>query len=71
MFSRLVFFVKKHFLPDRLKVDRGFMLSMVIIIVFGLIMLSSASSIIAYSKYNDTYFQSAKQALVKIEIELN
>lgn len=56
MFSRLVFFIKKHFLPDRLKVDRGFMITILIIVVFGLIMLSSASSIIAYSTYNDSYY---------------
>lgn len=56
MFSRFTFFIKKHFLPDRLKIDRGFLFTIIIIIIFGLIMMTSASSIIAYSKFNDTYY---------------
>lgn len=56
MFSRLWFSLKKHFLPDRLKIDRVFLITIFIIILFGLVMLSSASSIVAYSSYNDTYY---------------
>lgn len=56
MFSRFTFFIKKHFLPERLTIDRGFMICIIVIITFGLIMLTSASSIIAYSTYNDAYY---------------
>jgi cell division protein FtsW len=67
MFSRLTFFIKKHFLPERLKVDRGFMITIIVIVLFGLLMLTSASSIIAYSTYDDAYYF-LKHQLVSVTI---
>ena len=56
MFARLSSLFKRHSSPSRLKIDQSFLVTVVIIILFGLVMLSSASSIVAYNTYGDTYY---------------
>ncbi len=56
MFSRLVYFFKKHSLPDRLETDRRLLLIVGLLVVFGIVMLASASSVVAYNTYGDAYY---------------
>lgn len=56
MFSKLIFFFKRHFSAERLQVDPVFRATIIVLVVFGLIMLTSASSIVAYNTYHDAYY---------------
>lgn len=56
MFSRLFSFVQRYFTADRLRVDQPFAWVVIILVAFGLVMLTSASSVVAYSTYSDSYY---------------
>ncbi len=57
MFGKLSKIFKRHveFTPERLEADKGLYIVVGLLVVFGLVMLASASSIVAYNKYQDTY----------------
>ncbi|MCX6792898.1 MAG: putative lipid II flippase FtsW [Candidatus Falkowbacteria bacterium] len=63
MFARLKALFNKHveFSPDRLESDQVFKVVVALLLIFGLIMLASASSITAYNSYQDTYYFFKKQ----------
>ncbi len=67
MFKRLTLLFKRHSSPSRLHIDRPFLVTTIVIIFFGLIMLSSASSIVAYNTYNDAYYF-LKHQLISVAI---
>jgi cell division protein FtsW len=58
MFSRLIALFRRHidFSPKRLEADRALYITIGLLLLFGLIMLASASSIVAYNSYHDTYY---------------
>lgn len=58
MFARLKNLFQRHveFAPQRLDIDRGLYITIGLLLLFGLVMLASASSIVAYNTYNDTYY---------------
>lgn len=55
----------KHveFSPEKLESDQVFKIVVILLLIFGLVMLASASSITAYNTYQDTYFFFKKQLL--------
>jgi len=63
MFARLKTFFNKHveFSPERLESDQVFRIVVALLLIFGLIMLASASSVMAYNSYHDTYYFFKKQ----------
>ncbi len=56
MLERLRALIRKSFTPARLPSDRAFLTLAAIIVAFGLVMLTSASSVVAYKTYHDTYY---------------
>lgn len=56
MLARLTALFNRHRSSARSPIDRAFMLTIIIIVLFGLVMLASASSIVAYNTYHDTYY---------------
>ncbi len=56
MFSRLLHFFKRHLAPERLEPDRKLLIIVGLLVVFGLVMLASASSVVAYKTYGDAYY---------------
>ncbi len=67
MFQKLSLFIKRHFAPNRLEIDRTFLILVILLVGFGLVMLTSASSIVAYKTYQDSYFF-LKQQLIGVII---
>jgi cell division protein FtsW len=65
MFSRLASIFRRHvdLSPSRLESDRSLRLIVGLLLVFGLIMLASASSIVAYNDYHDAYHFFKRQFL--------
>lgn len=63
MFKRLFSSIKNkvELLPEKLKTDRGLKITIALLLIFGIIMLASASSIVAYNTYHDTYYFFKKQ----------
>lgn len=56
MFDRWLSSIKKSFSSSRVPSDRFFISCVVILVAFGLVMLTSASSVVAYKTYHDTYY---------------
>lgn len=67
MLQRFTAFIKNSFTPERLASDRAFIVCAAIIVAFGLVMLTSASSVVAYKTYHDTYYF-LKHQLVAVAI---
>lgn len=65
MFKRLLSLFRKHveFVPDRLEADRSLKVITGLLLGFGVIMLASASSIVAYNTYHDTYYFFKRQVV--------
>ena len=63
MFNFLKSIFNKHveFSPDKLRSDQAFKFIVIILLVCGLVILASASSVVAYNSYQDTYFFFKKQ----------
>lgn len=56
--------MKKKWFPEFGQPDYKFMLFLSILLVFGLVVLTSASSVIAYARYNNSYYLLIKQILI-------
>lgn len=56
MWSRLKALFNRHRSPGRLPTDTIFLFTIVLLVGIGLVMLTSASSIVAYNTYHDTYY---------------
>lgn len=56
MFARLRAYFHRHSGSNQAIIDPRFMLTIILLIAFGLVMLGSASSVVAYNSYHDTYY---------------
>lgn len=56
MLKKLLSRLQQKFSASRLQSDRTFLMAVLILVAFGLVMLTSASSIVAYKTYHDTYY---------------
>lgn len=65
MFAKFKNLLRRHveFAPERLDIDRSLYITIALLLLFGLIMLASASSIVAYNTYQDTYYFFKRQFL--------
>jgi cell division protein FtsW len=65
MFASLKSLFKRSdgFSPKRLEADTQLYIIVGILVLFGLIMLASASSIVAYNSYQDTYYFFKRQLI--------
>lgn len=63
MFARLKEFYNKHvgITPEKLESDQVFKIVVGLLLIFGLVMLASASSVMSYNTYQDTYYLFKKQ----------
>ncbi len=56
MLARLFNFFRRHASSTQTTIDQKFLVIIIILVAFGLVMLGSASSVVAYNTYHDTYY---------------
>lgn len=56
--------MKRQWLPDLGQPDYKFLILLSVLVVFGLVVLTSASSVVSFSRYHNSYYLLQKQLLI-------